>query len=109
MSLETGGIDLGHLGNEEDGGTRLQAQALIPFQVPRVVGKIFFGTELGGVHENGYDSRVAPGGALPDEGPVALVQEAHGRDEADALALLTEGPEENPQISDGTHNAHGQE
>lgn len=108
MGLEARGVHLGHFGQKEHIRPGFEAEGLVPFQVPGVLGEVLVGGELGGVHEEGHHRHIAAGGALPHECGVAFVQVAHGGDESDPFALVPEGLQEGAEIGDTPHETHGQ-
>ncbi len=69
--------------DEVDAG--LGGEAQIALLVARVAVEILFGAELGGVDEEAHDDEVTLGAGGAQQREVALVQEAHRRDQADRL------------------------
>ena len=76
---------------EEDIGAFVFAQGAVGFEGARIGGEVLGGAELGGVDEDGDHDDVGLLLGDADEGEVAVVEVAHGGDEADALALRAEG------------------
>ena len=74
---------------EDERGARLLAQLAVTVEVARVALEVLVGTELRGVHEVGDHDAVILGHGALDQALVALVQVAHGGDEAhgETLAL----------------------
>ena len=72
---------------EDQRGAGLLAQLAVAVEVARVALQVLGRAELRGVHEVGHDDAVVLGGGANDQALVALVQKAHGGNEAHGQAL----------------------
>ena len=72
---------------EDQGGAGLLAELAVAVKVARVALEVLGGAKLRGVHKVGDHDAVVLGGGADDEALVALVEVAHGGDEANGQAL----------------------
>lgn len=100
------GVHFGGGGAKEEVGAELAAEVLIGLTGARVIGEIFGGGELGGVHEDGDDGVVAGVAAGADECGVSLVERAHGGDVSDAEILAAGAAEVIAGLGDGFGFGH---
>ena len=80
------GVEVGGAGEEDGVGAFGLAEGEVVLFAAGVGVVVFVGGELGGVDEDGDDDAVAALFGEADEGEVALVEAAHGGDEADGAA-----------------------
>ena len=66
-------------------------QPSIPFKIARIAGEIFLRSELRRIDEDAYDHDIVFFFGPFEKCQVAGMEEAHGRDEADALGLFSFG------------------
>jgi hypothetical protein len=66
-------------------------QPSIPLEVARIGTKVFFGTELRRVHENGDNDAIAPLLPIARETQVRIVKKTHGGNQDDAFSSVTLG------------------
>ena len=78
------GVDLCHGGHEEEVDAMGAALGCVAVGVAGVDLKVFVGSELGRVDEDGGDDEVVVVAGVVEEGGVAAVEVAHGRYESDA-------------------------
>src|SRR4030095_14582115 len=63
-------------------------QPSIPFEVARIGGKVFVGTELRRVHENRDNDAIAPLLPIAHKTQVRIVKKTHGGNKDDAFSSL---------------------
>jgi hypothetical protein len=102
-----GRIELLGLGMEDEGGALLIARAQVVVQRARICGQVLVGAELRGVHEDADDHECTFRLRPADDRPVAFVECAHRRDEADAAALGTLGVADLPRLDGANRRDHG--
>ena len=78
-----GSVHLLRRGSEDQAYTGGFEHAEVAVEVSGVGGEVLAGAELGGVDEDGGGHDVILGGGPLDEGHVAAVKVAHGRDQAE--------------------------
>ena len=78
------GVDLCHGGHEEEVDAMGRALGCVALGVAGVDLKVFVGSELGRVDEDGGDDEVVLVAGVIEQGGVAAVEVAHGRYESDA-------------------------
>ena len=83
------------------------AEGAVGVEGAGIGGEILVGAELGGVDEDGDDHDVGAILRDADEGEVAIVEVAHGGDEADAFALCAEVERQALHFTRGFDDGHG--
>ena len=87
VGARIGEVQVGGLGVEHQRGAGALDQALVGLEIARVGFQILARGELDGVHEHADHDAVVLGDGALDQALVALVQIAHGGNEAHAQAL----------------------
>ena len=103
---EAGRVHLGELRREEQVGAGLGRQGAVAALVARVGRQVARLVELGRVDEERDDDLVARGARATDEAQMAVVQRAHGRDEADDALGASRLAQGGAQLGDGAHGPH---
>ena len=101
------GVDLGDVGGEDEVDARLAGQAQVALLVARVAVEVLVRAELGRVDEEAHHDDVALGAGGAQQRDVALVEEAHRRDEADRAAFAPGRGQGGAQLIDPAHDAGG--
>ena len=81
--LKAGRVELVHLGREEDVDAGLLGDSGVALLVARVRGEVFVRPELRRIDEEAGDEKVVLGPGRTEEREMAIVEGAHGGDQAD--------------------------
>ena len=94
-------VDLAGVGIEETIDAHVLQIGRVLLEVPGILLEVLVRSELGRVDEDADDGDIGPGLRSPDEAEMALVEIAHGRNEADLLSLPA------PFAGEGLHSGDG--